>query len=106
MVPNIFQPIVTCQTPGVNPQEKIQLEVDSKESVCNARNPGSIPGSARSPGEGNGYLLQFLPGKFHGQRSLEGYRPWGCKELDMTERLSTSPILAYCFKRSYKVATN
>ena len=30
----------------------------------------------------------FLPGKFHGQRSLVGYSPWGCKELDMTERLS------------------
>ena len=59
MAPNIFQPIVTCQTPGVNPQEKIQLEVDSKESVCNARNPGSIPGSAKSPGEGNGYLFQY-----------------------------------------------
>ena len=27
----------------------------------------------------------FLPGKFHGQRSLEGYSPWGCKESDMTE---------------------
>ena len=27
----------------------------------------------------------FLPGKFHGYRSLLGYSPWGCKELDMTE---------------------
>ena len=27
----------------------------------------------------------FLPGKPHGQRSLVGYSPWGCKELDMTE---------------------
>ena len=27
----------------------------------------------------------FLPGEFHGQRSLAGYNPWGCKELDMTE---------------------
>ena len=27
----------------------------------------------------------FLPGKSHGQRSLVGYSPWGCKELDMTE---------------------
>ena len=27
----------------------------------------------------------FLPGKFHGQRSLEGYSPWGCKESDMAE---------------------
>ena len=24
----------------------------------------------------------FLPGEFHGQRSLAGYSPWGCKELD------------------------
>ena len=27
----------------------------------------------------------FLPGKSHGQRSLEGYRPQGCRELIMTE---------------------
>ena len=27
----------------------------------------------------------FLPGKFHRQRSLVGYSPWGHKELDMTE---------------------
>ena len=27
----------------------------------------------------------FLPGKFHGQRSLAGYSPWGRKESDMTE---------------------
>ena len=26
-----------------------------------------------------------LPGKSHGQRSLAGYSPWGCKELAMTE---------------------
>ena len=29
----------------------------------------------------------FLPGKFHGQRSLVGSSPWGCKESDMTERI-------------------
>ena len=29
----------------------------------------------------------FLPGKFHGQRSLAGYSLWGPKELDMTEWL-------------------
>ena len=27
----------------------------------------------------------FLLGEFHGQRSLEGYSPWGRKGLDMTE---------------------
>ena len=30
-----------------------------KESACNARDPGSIPGSGRSPGEGIGYLFQY-----------------------------------------------
>ena len=29
----------------------------------------------------------FLPGKSHGWRSLVGYSPWGCKELDTTEHL-------------------
>ena len=27
----------------------------------------------------------FLPGESHGQRSLEGYSPWGRTELDITE---------------------
>ena len=30
-----------------------------KESACNARDPGSIPGSGRSAGEGIGYPLQY-----------------------------------------------
>ena len=32
---------------------------DSKESACNVRDPGSIPRLGRSPGEGNGYPLQY-----------------------------------------------
>ena len=28
----------------------------------------------------------FLPGKYHGQRNLAGYRPWNLKELDTTEK--------------------
>ena len=30
----------------------------------------------------------FLPGKSHGQRSLEDYSPWGCRESDTTEQLN------------------
>ena len=30
-----------------------------KESACNAGDPGSVPGSGRSPGEGIGYPLQY-----------------------------------------------
>ena len=32
---------------------------DGKESACDAGDPGSIPGLGRSPGEGNGYTLQY-----------------------------------------------
>ena len=45
------------------------------------RDTGFIPGSGRFPGEGNGNPL--------GQRSLAGHSPWGCKELDTAECLST-----------------
>ena len=30
----------------------------------------------------------FLPGEFHGQRSLVGYNPWGHKESDTIERIT------------------
>ena len=56
-----------------------------KESTCNVGDLGSIPGLGRFPGEGKGYPLQYS--------GLENamdyiYSPWGCKELDTTERLS------------------
>ena len=49
------------------------------------RHAGSIPVSRRSPGGGHSNPPVFLPGESHGQRSLAGYSPWGCKESDMTE---------------------
>ena len=39
-----------------------------------------------------GFQAIFLPGKFHGQRSLADYSPWGRKESDTTEQLSTHNI--------------
>ena len=59
----------------------------SKESTCNAGDPGLIPGSGRSPGGEWLPTTGFLPGELHGQRSLVGYSPWGRKESDMTEQL-------------------
>ena len=48
-----------------------------------------IPGSGRSAGEGNGDLLQYsCLENPHGERSLEGYSPWGHKEPDTTEQLN------------------
>ena len=57
-----------------------------KESACNAGDLGLIPGLGRSPGGGHGNPLQYscLENPY-GQRSLVGYRPWGHKDLDMTE---------------------
>ena len=59
-----------------------------------ARDVALIPGSGRlppSPKEGNGNPLKYsYLEKSHGLRSLVGYSPWGCKELDMTEHLSAA----------------
>ena len=64
---------------------------DSQESAYNAGDLGLIPGLGRSSGGGHGNPLQYsCPENPHGQRSLAVYSPWGCKESDMTERLSTS----------------
>ena len=63
---------------------------DGKESACNVRDLGSMPGSGKYPGEGHGNPLQFsCLEHLHGQRSLVGYSPWGLKESDTTEQLST-----------------
>ena len=60
--------------------------LDGKESACNAGDLGSIPGSVRSPGVGNGNPLQCSHLKNpHGQRSLEGYSPWNHKKSDTAE---------------------
>ena len=64
---------------------------DGKESTCNVGDLGLIPGLGRSPGEGNGYPLQYsCLENPHGQRSLAGYGPWGWEESDATEQLSTT----------------
>ena len=63
----------------------------SKESACNAEDPGLIPGLERSPCMRKWQPTPiFLPRRSHGQRSLAGYSPWGHKELP-TRQLS--PVL-------------
>ena len=50
------------------------------------RDPSSIPGSGRFPWRKKWQPTPvFLPRESHGQRSLVGYSPWGCKESDTTE---------------------
>ena len=65
----------------------------SKEPTCNAADVGSIPGSGRSPGGGNGYSLQYS--------CLEHPRDRGAWQATIhgiaksRTRLSTLSILAY-----------
>ena len=53
-----------------------------KESACNARDLGLIPGLGGSPGEGKGYPLQYSDLK----NSVDSL--WSRRESDRTERLS------------------
>ena len=54
------------------------------------RDVGLIPGWGRFPWMKKWQPTPvFWPEKFHGQRSLAGYSPWGLRELDMTEGLTT-----------------
>ena len=63
---------------------------DVKESAGIVADLGLILGLGRSPG-GHGNPLQYsCLENPHGQRSLVSYSPWGRKDLDMTERLSTA----------------
>ena len=66
---------------------------DCEESTWNAGDLGLIPGLGSSSGGGHGNPLQSCclenPHGILLQRSLEGYSPWGCKESDTTEQLST-----------------
>ena len=53
---------------------------DAKESTCNVGDPGLIPELGRSPRGGHGNSLQYsCLENPHGQNSLAGYSPWGCK---------------------------
>ena len=60
-------------------------------NVGEVRDVSSIPVLGRSPEERNGNPLQYsCLGNPRGQRSLVGYSPWGHRESDRTERLSTA----------------
>ena len=63
---------------------------DGKQSACNAGDPGSIPGSGRSPGEGNGNPLQCSCLENSMDRRAWWASVHGDAELDTTERLTLS----------------
>ena len=81
--PNLSFPSYSLSFPGAS---------GGKESAWNTGYLHLIPGFERPPGGGHGNPLQYACLKNpHGQRCLVVYSPWGCKESDMAERLSTAP---------------
>ena len=59
---------------------------DGKESAHNAGDLGSILGSGRSPGEGNGHPLPvFVPRESHGQKSHGRLYPWTVHGVTMSQ---------------------
>ena len=57
--------------------------LEGKETAYNAEDLGLVPGRREWQ-----CTPVFLPGEFHGQKSLVGYSPWGRKESDTTKRLT------------------
>ena len=66
-VPLIIQEIQETQVLSLSREDLLQEEMATRSSI--------------------------LAGKFHGQRSLVGYGPWGCKESDTTEATQHSIVL-------------
>ena len=64
-----------------------------KHLLANAGDPGSIPASGRSPGEGNGNPLEYscLENSID-RRVWRAASPWGHKVLDMTKQLTHTYI--------------
>ena len=72
--------------------------------ACHYRRPGFDPWVRKIPWRREKQAIPgFLPGEFHGQRSLAGYSPWGCKELYTTEQLTLSPLKVSARPRHLKV---
>ena len=60
--------------------------LSGKEPACQYRRSGFDPWVEKIPWRRKWKPTPvFLPGKFHGQKSLAGYSPWGHKESDMNE---------------------
>ena len=72
---------------GAKREEGFPDGSDGKESAYNAGDPSLIPGSGRSPGEGNGNPLQYSCLENSMDRGAWWATVHEVAELDMTERL-------------------
>ena len=65
--------------------------LSGKVSACQSRRRRFDPWVRKTPGRRTWQPIPiFLHGKSHGQRSLMGYSPWGCKRIGTTQRLNNN----------------
>ena len=81
---------------------KVKSEREVAQSCLTLSDPmdcslpdSSVHGILQVRVEQYAYLV-FLPGRSHGQSSMVSYIPWGCKELDTTERLTHTYVTNVC----------
>ena len=85
--------------------QMVETHLPMKEMQENQETTGSIPGSGRSPGEGNGNPLQYscLENSMDREIWQGSYSPLCRKESDTTERTLTQ---TYIGKKTYKHSNN
>ena len=77
-----------------------------KKSACNAGDLGSIPGSGRSPGEGNGNHSSILAWKIPWTEEPGGLQSMGSQELDTTEGLNHHHQVCHSFSSKEQTSFN
>ena len=78
--------------------------LSGEESACQSRSCGFDPRNGKIPWRrARQPTPVFLPGESHGQRSLVGYSPWGCKQSDTTQWLNKYKTVAKNFPKTSSV---
>ena len=80
--------------------------LSSKEFICQCRRPGLDPWVRKSPWRRTWQPIPlFLPGKYHGQRSLAGYSPCGHKRVRHNWATKEQLWYMYMYRYTYYINT-
>ena len=86
-----WRPLAPCPPAPGKLHHKGFPVAQTVKNLLQCRRPGFHPWVGKIPWRREWQpSLIFSPGKYHRQRNLMGYSPWGCRESDTTERLTLS----------------
>ena len=97
-------PLCLCRSWSLLSKQGFPGSSASKELACNAVDPGSIPGSGRPPGEGNGYLLQFTWASLvtHMARNQPAMRETWVQSLGWEDPQCSKALKSSCVWRRFR----